>query len=90
MNAAGSQAGVVQAVTVMPQGVTDEAVKEVGTGAEATQVIRRLIDVCTNRTQHVGMGMCPDSIEGHDVRDDECPACAAIAAAEKLLKTSVR
>lgn len=48
-------------------------------------VIRRLIDVSTNRIPHAYMGMCPDSIEGHDVRDHDCPACAAVLAAERLL-----
>lgn len=57
----------------------------VSVSEEAALTMRKLIDVCTNRTRHVGMGMCPDSIEGHDVRDDECPACSAIVAAEHLL-----
>lgn len=47
--------------------------------------MRGLIDVCTNRIPHAYMGMCPDSIEGHDVRDHDCPACAAVLAAERLL-----
>lgn len=59
-----------------------------GVSEEAALAMRKLIDVCTNRTRHVGMGMCPDSIEGHDVRDDECPACSAIVAAERLLAPS--
>lgn len=56
-----------------------------GLSGEAAAVIRELIDVCTNWTQHVGMAMCPDSIEGHEVRDAEFPACKAIVAAERLL-----
>lgn len=52
---------------------------------EVAAVMRGLIDVCTNRIPHAYMGMCPDSIEGHDVRDHDCPACAAVQAAERLL-----
>ena len=41
-----------------------------------------LFDVATGKTPHLYAGRCPDSVNGPDSRDPDCPACQAIAAAE--------
>ena len=50
--------------------------------ADQQQIINDLIAVATGQVDHVYMGQCPDQIEGHEVRDPDCPACQAIMAAE--------
>ena len=47
-----------------------------------------LCHVATGQTPHVYNGMCPDALEGHSVRDDECPACKAIMRFEESLKAA--
>jgi len=47
---------------------------------------RLLADVATGRLDHLHDGLCPDVIEGFDVRDDECPACLALIALDAALK----
>jgi len=41
-----------------------------------------LFDVATGKTPHLYAGRCPDSVNGPESRDPDCPACQAIAAAE--------
>lgn len=41
-----------------------------------------LIAYAEGRIQHLNRGSCPDSIEGHDSRDPECPVCAALTRSE--------
>ena len=41
-----------------------------------------LFDVATGKTPHLYAGRCPDSVNGPDSRDPDCPACQAIAEAE--------
>ena len=41
-----------------------------------------LFDVATGKTPHLYAGRCPDSVNGPDSRDPDCPTCQAIAAAE--------
>ena len=41
-----------------------------------------LFDVATGKTPHLYAGRCPDSVNGPEPRDPDCPACQAIAAAE--------
>ena len=41
-----------------------------------------LFDVATGKTPHLYAGRCPDSVNGPESRDTDCPACQAIAAAE--------
>lgn len=48
-------------------------------------LIRALIDVGTRKVVHVDNGSCPDQIEGRSTRDDECPACRVLSAAQELL-----
>ncbi|WP_065961246.1 hypothetical protein [Curtobacterium sp. UCD-KPL2560] len=45
--------------------------------------LQNLIDVATGKTMHLFDGPCPDHVEGWDSRDDECPACRVIVAAER-------
>lgn len=45
------------------------------------KLIAQLIEVATAKIPHVYNGMCPDAVEGHDVRDTECPACKVLLAA---------
>lgn len=35
------------------------------------------------RINHVFLGQCPDEIEGHDVRDEDCPVCCALNALQQ-------
>jgi len=46
-------------------------------------LITQLIDVATGRIPHIYQGTCPDVIEGHQVRDEECPACRIVIEAER-------
>lgn len=41
-------------------------------------LLRDLIDVGTGKIAHLNMGLCPGIVEGHDTRDDECPACKVL------------
>ena len=41
-----------------------------------------LFDVATGKTPHLYAGRCPDSVNGPESRDPDCPACQAIAEAE--------
>lgn len=41
-----------------------------------------LIAVATGEIAHIYNGLCPDSQTGANSRDDECPACQIIIAAE--------
>lgn len=40
--------------------------------------VKRLLDVATGRVRHDFLGLCPDSIEGPDSRDPQCPACKVL------------
>ena len=39
------------------------------------EIMQGLADIATGKISHVYRGICPDALEGHDKRDDECPAC---------------
>ena len=41
-----------------------------------------LFDIATGKIPHLYAGRCPDSVNGPESRDPDCPACQAIAAAE--------
>ena len=48
-----------------------------------------LFDVATGKTPHLYAGRCPDSVNGPESRDPDCPACQAISAEaqqERLLQ----
>jgi hypothetical protein len=49
--------------------------------AALEQDAERLIAIGAGRIAHVNNGMCPDSVEGHDTRDPDCPACRVLIAA---------
>lgn len=44
--------------------------------------VQLLVDVATGKVGHAYQGLCPDTIEGFDSRDAECPVCRAIARLE--------
>lgn len=48
-------------------------------------VLAGLYAVGTGQLTHVFMGLCPDQVEGSLVRDDDCPACRALVAADQAL-----
>lgn len=48
---------------------------QVVVGREELEALR---DVATGRLRHLYDGQCPDTVEGLDVRDPNCPACQAI------------
>jgi len=45
-----------------------------------------LYAVATGQLSHANMGSCPDILEGAMVRDDECPACQLLLAADAQLR----
>jgi hypothetical protein len=45
-----------------------------------------LYAVATGQLTHVNNGSCPDILEGAVVRDDECPACQMLLAADAQLR----
>lgn len=47
-----------------------------------------LYAIATGQVQHVYNGLCPDGLEGPHVRDDECPACLLLIAADNECKES--
>lgn len=49
------------------------------------EVLKQLRDIATGVTSHRYNGMCPDELEGPDVRDTDCPACRALLAADAAL-----
>ena len=50
------------------------------TQAERVEALDLLVAFAEGRLQHQNMGLCPDAIEGPDVRDPECAVCCAITA----------
>jgi hypothetical protein len=50
------------------------------------ELLTKLREIATGEARHVYNGMCPDEIEGPTVRDDECPACRVLLAADALLQ----
>ena len=53
---------------------------------EQTNILRQLHAIATGELQHAYNGMCPDQVEGPEVRDEDCPACCALLAADALLQ----
>jgi nitrogen regulatory protein PII-like uncharacterized protein len=51
-------------------------------------MVMALYHIATGKTPHSYNGMCPDSLEGHAVRDDECPACKAIMRFEEAMQAA--
>lgn len=49
---------------------------------DANSIIAQLVAVANGQVKHVYNGLCPDAVEGHNTRDDECPACRALIAAD--------
>lgn len=47
--------------------------------------LAELLKVSSGEIKHLYRGSCPDNLEGYGVRDDECPACKAMLAAEKVV-----
>jgi len=48
-------------------------------------VLAGLYAIGTGQVLHAFMGLCPDQVEGDEVRDDECPACRLLIAADQAL-----
>lgn len=49
------------------------------------KMLAALRDVATGKLQHIYHGSCADEDNGSLVRDESCPACQAIAAADVCL-----
>ena len=45
-----------------------------------------VFSVATGQIAHVNYGSCPDIVEGALVRDDDCPACQLLMAADAELR----
>jgi len=48
------------------------------------ELIQQLVDLGCGKLKHINLGLCPDAIEGHETRDEECPACQALVAGQAL------
>ncbi|WP_434728596.1 hypothetical protein [Pseudomonas soli] len=55
---------------------------------ERDELIDRLRTIGARNVCHVNNGSCPDEVEGHTVRDNDCPACQALMDADVLLGKS--
>lgn len=55
------------------------------TDSRTQQLMRALIDVGSGKIAHENNGSCPDAVEGFDTRNDECPACRVLIAAQDFL-----
>lgn len=49
-------------------------------------VLAGLFAVSSGQIGHVFNGLCPDTVEGFEVRDDECPACIELIEADEALR----
>lgn len=45
---------------------------------ESAELLSELVSIADGRIKHVFNGSCPDQVEGHAVRDDDCPACQVL------------
>ena len=43
--------------------------------SEIASIATDLAKIATDEIRHLYMGACPDQVDGHHLRDDECPAC---------------
>lgn len=50
------------------------------------ETVAGLYAVATGQIAHVNCGSCPDIVEGALVRDDDCPACQLLMAADAQLR----
>lgn len=50
------------------------------------EAVAGLYAVATGQLTHVNCGSCPDILEGALIRDDECPACQLLLAADAQLR----
>lgn len=53
--------------------------------AGCRDLLTSLHQVATGRIGHIYNGLCPDSVEGPDVRDIDCPACRVLLQADREL-----
>ncbi|ATB63309.1 hypothetical protein CLJ08_01160 [Pseudomonas mosselii] len=53
--------------------------------ANRDELIDRLRTIGARNVFHVNNGSCPDEVEGHTARDNDCPACQALMDADVLL-----
>jgi transposase InsO family protein len=53
----------------------------------ATDVLRALHGVALGLMPHDFKGLCPDDVEGVDVRDPECPACQILIRVDNLMES---
>ncbi|MGX9695093.1 hypothetical protein ACTJNK_32480 (plasmid) [Achromobacter anxifer] len=67
--------GITSAKRIVCQAAADEKTAGVAPFDRAAAVLRAYAE---GRINHVFNGQCPDEIEGHDVRDDDCPVCRAL------------
>lgn len=51
-------------------------------------LLKGVYAVATGQLVHAYNGACPDQVEGAITRDDECPACLALMAADAALRAS--
>lgn len=49
------------------------------------RLVQGLIDVGSIKISHAYQGQCPDSVDGPDLRDEECEACRILTSAESFL-----
>jgi hypothetical protein len=49
-----------------------------GQSNESIEILNDLASIADGRIKHVFNGSCPDEVEGHTVRDEDCPACQVL------------
>ena len=59
------------------------------TKAIMLELLASMHDVATGRIAHDYSGLCPDGVEGPDVRDRECPACRVLIMVDEVFETEV-
>lgn len=77
----GSASSEFIALLELGKAVMDDLLRVVDAALASLQPVTQaqaLLDAATGKTPHVFNGLCPDSIEGPDVRDPDCPACQAL------------
>lgn len=49
------------------------------------ELLVRLLRVATGEIPHIYSGLCPDQMEGPNVRDRDCPACRVLIMADAVV-----
>lgn len=68
--------------------VTNKTMKKSATGTcGRNNLLSRLLSAATGELAHRFDGLCPESMESHNERDPDCPACKVLMEVDKFLAT---